>query len=162
MVECLTPLACRDVCHQLVLNLRDQYLGQLALEKETKMHFDEDLPPMVRRPSPHPQPLVQGMLDVVCPMHLRDNLPRGREFSVGDPDFRFAITGSEGSRESRRRRYHFLFDYSSRGNPHPHNLEGLRKVSDIIGQLPRGIDALPVQYVSLGKRNQQKILYPKR
>ena len=125
IVECLTPLACQDTHHQLVLNLRDQYLGQLALGKETKTHFDEDLPPAAHRPSPYPQPLVQGMLDVVRPMHLRDDLPRGREFSVGDPNFGFAIAGSEGSRESRGRHYHSLFDYSSRGNPCPRNLEGL-------------------------------------
>ena len=27
MVECLTPLASWDACHQLVLNSKDQYLG---------------------------------------------------------------------------------------------------------------------------------------
>src|SRR5882724_1300824 len=34
MVECLTPLASWDVCHQLVLNPKDQYLGRLATEKK--------------------------------------------------------------------------------------------------------------------------------
>src|SRR5882724_1396507 len=126
------------------------------------MHIDEDLPPMSHRPSPHPQPLVQGVLYVIHLVHIRDDLPRRREFSVRDPDLGFAIAGSKGLRESWGRRYHFLFDYSSRGNPRPRNLEGLRKVADVIRQLPRGIDVLPVQYVSLGRRNQQKILYPER
>jgi len=102
------------------------------------------------------------VLYVVCLAHLRDDLPRRREFGVGDPDLRFTIAGSKGLRESQRRCYHFLFNYLSRGNPCPRNLEGLRKVTDIIGQLPRGINTLPVQYISLGRRNQQKILYPEQ
>jgi len=98
------------------------------------------------------------VLYVVCLVHLRDDLPRRREFGVGDPNLRFAIAGSQGSRESRRRRDHFLFDYPARGNPSPHNLEGLRKIANIIWQLPRGINTLPAQYISLGRKNQQKIL----
>ena len=128
-------------------------------QQKRRMHVHENPPPTSRRPSPHPQPLVQGVLYVVRLAHLRDDLPRRREFSVGDPDLGFAIAGSQGLRESRRRRDHFLFNCPTRGNPRPRNLEGLRKVADIIGQLPRGVDVLPVQYISLGRRNQQRILY---
>jgi len=98
------------------------------------------------------------VLYVIRLAHLRDDLPRRREFGVGDPDLGFAIAGSQGSRESRRRRDHFLFNRPARGNPRPRNLEGLRKIADIIWQLPRGINALPAQCISLGSTNQQKIL----
>ena len=127
-------------------------------QQKRKMHVHENLPPMTRRPSPHPQPLVQGVLYVVRLAHLGEDLPRRREFGVRDPDLGFAIAGSQGSRESRRRRNHFLFNRPTRGNPCPRNLEGLRKIADIIWQLPRGINALPVQCILLGSKNQQKIL----
>jgi len=99
------------------------------------------------------------VLYVVHLAHLRDDLPRRREFGVGDLDLGFTVAGSKGSRESWRGCYHFLFNYPTRGNPCPCNLEGLRKVTNIIGQLPRGVNALPAQYISLGRRNQQRILY---
>ena len=52
-----------------------------------------------------------------------------------------------------------MFDHPARGNPCAHNLEGLRKVTNIIGQLPRGVNVLLAQDISLERRNQQRILY---
>jgi len=99
------------------------------------------------------------VLYVIHLAHLRDDLLRRREFGVRDPDLGFAVAGSRGLRESQRGPHHFLFDHPARGDPCPHNLEGLCKVTDIIRQLPRGVDALPAQDISLERRNQQRILY---
>ena len=48
-----------------------------------------------------------------------------------------------------------MFDDPAGSDPGPRILKGLRKVADIVGQLPRGVDALPVQNISLEEANQQ-------
>src|SRR5882724_13446165 len=95
-------------------------------------------PPSSRGPSPCPQPLVQGMLHHVRLLHLRNKLLRRREFLIGDPDFRFAAAWSRWLRESQRGHHPHLFDDPTSSDPGPHILKGLRKVANIVGQLPRG------------------------
>ena len=100
------------------------------------------------------------MLYIVHLAHLRDDLLRRGEFGVGDSNFGFTIAGSRGQRKSQGGHHHFLFDDPARRDPCSCNLEGLRKVTDIVGQLPRRVDMLPLQNISLRTRNQWKILYP--
>jgi len=42
------------------------------------------------------------VLHIVCLVHLRDELARGGEFSIGRPYFGFAVAGSYQRRKSRR------------------------------------------------------------
>jgi len=79
------------------------------------------------------------------------------EFSIGVPNLRFTIIWSWGLRESQRGCHHHLFD-SPPETIYAHILEGLREFTDIIGQLPRGVDVLPAQSILLEGRNQQGFL----
>jgi len=99
------------------------------------------------------------MLYVIRLVHLWDYLPRRGEFSVGDSNFGFAVAGSRGRRKSQGGHHHFPFDDPARCNPCFCNLEGLKKVTDVVGQLPRRIDTLPSQDILLETRNHQGILY---
>src|SRR5882724_3661426 len=63
MVECLTPLAHWDTCHQLVLNSKDQYLGRLAIEKKQKCMLTKIFHPRHVAPVPTHNPLSR-----VCSM----------------------------------------------------------------------------------------------
>jgi len=54
--------------------------------------------------------------------------------------------------------HHHLFDDPARGDPCPHILEVPCEVADRVRQLPRRINALPVQNISLEEGNQKGIL----
>jgi len=98
------------------------------------------------------------VLHIVCLAHLRDELARGGEFSIGRPYFGFAVAGSYRRRKSRRGRHHDLFDDTARSDPCPRILEGPSEIADIIGKLPRRVDTLPMQNISLDSKNQQEVL----
>jgi len=116
MVECLTPLASWDTCHQLVLNTKDQYLGQLATEK--KDTHSRKSSTHVASPQSPPTTPFPGVLYVICLVHLRDDLLRRREFGVGDPTSDSPSLGAKGQGESEEAQP-LLFDYPARGNPCP-------------------------------------------
>ena len=103
------------------------------------------------------------MLYIICLVHLGDDLARGGEFSVRSPYFGFTVTGSHRRRKSRRGCHSDLLDDTAGKDPGPHILEGPREVTDIIGQLPRRVDMLPMQDILLDSKNQQEVLqYRKR
>jgi len=121
-------------------------------------HININPPTPLLGSSPHPQPLVKGVLHIIHLAHLGDNLVGRGEFSVGVPDLRFTIARSLGLRESRRGCHHHLFNGPARSDPCPHILKGLCEDANVIGQLPRRVDVLPAQSISLEGRNQQGIL----
>jgi len=92
------------------------------------------------------------VLHIVCLAHLRDELARGGEFSIGRPYFGFAVAGSYRRSKSRRGRHHDLFDDTARSDPCPRILEGPSEIADIIGKLPRRVDTLPMQNISLDSK----------
>ena len=56
-----------------------------------------------------------------------------------------------------------MLDNTAGSKPGPRILEGPREATDIIGQLPRRVDMLPTQGISLDSKNQQDVLqYRKR
>ena len=89
VLELLTPLTHRDMCHQLILNTKDQQAADTRRKRKT--HSDENLPTLSRGTSPHPQPLVKGVLHIICLAHLGDELARRGEFGTGGPDLGFTL-----------------------------------------------------------------------
>jgi len=98
------------------------------------------------------------MLHIFQLSHLGNELSRGGKFFVGGPDLGFAITWDQRLRKSWGSFHHHLFNNSPQCNPHFHVLEGLHKVTDISGKLPRRINSLPMQGILLDDRNQHKML----
>src|SRR5882724_7583299 len=113
--------------------------------------------PIAWRQSPPITP-CRGCAPRRLPGALRDELERGGEFSIGRPYFGFAVAGSYRRRKSWRGRHHDLFDDTARSDPCPRIPEGPREIADIIGQLPRRVDTLPMQNISLDSKNQQEVL----
>jgi len=94
-------------------------------------------------------------------VHLRNELVGRGEFSIGNPNLGFAIAEIPRWRKSRGDRYHCLLDNPTGSNPRLRMLKGPGKVTDIIGQLPRQIDMLPMQDISLDSSGQPKTQGPR-
>ena len=81
MVECLTPLECWDARHQLVLNLKDQYLGRLAIEKKQKHTLTKIFHPCCIAPVPTHNPLSR-VCSMLSTWHTLGTICQGEGSSV--------------------------------------------------------------------------------